>query len=113
MMEHKPKFAVMHNRGFHITFENGVTVSIQIGGGNYCDNYNFPIGEEIHKAYLSSGTAEVAVWDADEKWITEEFFHEDDSVKGYVTPDEVLKLLNWAATYTVDSKKEGKDETIV
>ena len=31
---------VMANKGFHLTFKNGWTVSIQLGCCNYCDNYS-------------------------------------------------------------------------
>jgi hypothetical protein len=31
-------FKITHKKGFHITFENDYTVSVQFGPGNYCDN---------------------------------------------------------------------------
>jgi len=33
------KFRITHNKGFHITFPNGLTLSTQFGGGNYCENH--------------------------------------------------------------------------
>lgn len=39
-----PGFKITGVKGFHITFENGWTVSVQFGGGNYSDNYDEPIG---------------------------------------------------------------------
>ena len=32
------KFGTMKNKGFHITFNNGLTISVQFGAGNYCSN---------------------------------------------------------------------------
>ena len=36
-------FSISGNRGFQMTFENGYTVSVQFGPGNYCDNYSLPL----------------------------------------------------------------------
>ena len=33
------KFVSTMRKGFHITFENGLTASVQWGAGNYCDNH--------------------------------------------------------------------------
>ena len=33
-------FKVNGNKGFHLEFENGYTLSTQFGYGSYCDNYN-------------------------------------------------------------------------
>ena len=35
------KFVSTMRKGFHMTFENGLTISVQWGAGNYCDNH-FP-----------------------------------------------------------------------
>ena len=34
---------ITENKGFQMTFNNGLTISCQIGSNNYCDNrsYNF------------------------------------------------------------------------
>ncbi len=91
-------FKITSGKGFHITFENGYTVSVQWGAGNYCENYDkntfteeeqFKTGEEI------SFTAEIAVWASDKKMIKMPGW--DDTVKGWCSPKEVLKLMNWAS----------------
>lgn len=69
-----------YNNGFHITFENGYTVSVQFGKGNYSDQ-----GET---------TAEVAAWGPDRKWVK---LSEYDDVKGWCTPNEVLEIMNQIA----------------
>mgnify|MGYP003346433659 CR=1 FL=1 len=71
-----------HN-GFHMTFANGYSVSVQFGSGNYCENCD---GKETH-----SKNAEVAAWDADDKWIK---LDEHDDVLGWQSPDQVLAIMN-------------------
>lgn len=83
-------------KGFHITFDNGVTVSVQFGWGNYCDNYS--IREDSDAYMLESKNAEIAIWDKNEDWITKEYDGElCDDVKGYVEVKEILDILNWAS----------------
>ena len=94
-------FRITSGKGFHITFANGYTVSVQFGGGNYCANRNDPITAP-RDAWEASGKkgspdAEVAVWGPDDvmldwqgKW--------GDTVKGWQSPDDVLELMNWAAS---------------
>ena len=104
-------FRVTGGKGVHFTFANGFTVSIQWGPGNYCDNYDkfipehpvsgpYAVGEE------GSTTAECAVWGPDgemirsDKWLdgTPDLENEYcDTVRGYMSPDEVLALMVWAA----------------
>ena len=33
-------FKITEGKGFHITFANGYTVSVQFGPDNYCDHYH-------------------------------------------------------------------------
>jgi len=102
-MKTTPGFAVTGNKGFHITFPNGVCVSVQFGGGNYCKNYDRPIPSVDGE---SSPDAELAIWDADEKWITRVYDTSlPDPVIPNVTAIEVLKALVWAEAY------KGDDET--
>lgn len=78
-------------KGVHFTFENGWTISIQIGGGNYCDNYDFPIGKEREFELPASSQAEIAYWPADHSM---QPFEDGDTVKGYVPVSEVLDWIN-------------------
>ena len=82
-------FKVTNNKGFAMTFANGYTVSVQWGGGNYCDNRNLPF-RGVDAAVPPSKTAEVAVWDADDKWVT---LSEHDDVIGYQTPEQVAAII--------------------
>jgi hypothetical protein len=71
--------------GFHFTFQNGWTASVQIGPGNYCENRMAPMGTKITQC----GNAEIAAWDADGKWYN---FGTDD-VKGWVEAEEIAAFL--------------------
>jgi len=92
MKNNTPGFASTGNRGFQITFENGMTISVQFGTGNYCDRRNFDsdIFGELKKDIVSSPNAEIAIWDVDNNW----FYFGYDQVKGFVTPDEVALWIN-------------------
>ncbi len=95
-------FKIIEGRGFHITFKNGYTVSVQFGPNSYCDHYNssytdsnlykYASDEECGK--IGSTTADCAVI-VDDVLIETTLF-DGDTVKGWMTPKEVLKLLNWA-----------------
>lgn len=50
------KFNSTSNKGFNMTFANGITASVQWGTGNYCDNYfskDFSFSKEtsVYKGY--------------------------------------------------------------
>ena len=91
-------FKITRQHGFHITFENGWTISAQFGPGNYCDNYDMCIGEEDQLAgEQGSTTAECAIWAGDgglEKLPN----GGGDTVTNRSTPAEVLELINWVAS---------------
>jgi hypothetical protein len=69
-----------YQRGFHITFNNGYTVSVQFGRGNYGDGKT---------------TAEIAAWDRNDKWYHSNVIRwESDDVRGYATPEEVAAFIH-------------------
>ena len=82
-------FSISDNKGFQITFENGYSVSVQFGPGNYCENKDLPYnhGEEVPM----SNTAETAL-------ISPDGFVEyrGDDVQGHMSSKDVLELLNYA-----------------
>lgn len=91
------KFNSTSNKGFNMTFANGITASVQWGAGNYCDNYfskDFSFSKEA-----SSNTAKVAAWNENDEWVTNKFCDTCDDVAGYLSPDEVLQFLNSCANY--------------
>jgi hypothetical protein len=91
-------FKIIGGKGFHLTFKNGNTISVQFGAGNYCDNYNDDIIESMNKTSCESETAEVATWTAGGEWNLKKFLPEaTDDVHGYMSADEVLDLMNKVA----------------
>jgi hypothetical protein len=84
-------FASTNNRGFQMTFENGWTISVQFGFGNYCSNRNHPDGWYASKdvEYFSCPDAEIAIWDSFGEYYN--FGH--DTVKGYCSTDEVAEWI--------------------
>ena len=75
-------FRITDGKGFHLTFANGWTVSVQFGYGNYCENYNKKNADE-------SKNAEIAAWDEGGTW----FDFGDDTVKAHCTADEVADFI--------------------
>ena len=99
-----PGFFITGRKGFHVTFANEYTVSVQFGPGNYCDNYDRAIGREDEACGKEgSSTAECAVWGGDGEMIDR---WDGDTVSNRSTPAQVLELLNWAAAQPpVEEKK--------
>lgn len=80
-------FSTTESKGFHITFENGWTVSVQFGRGNYCENYNF----EEYGSAPPSQNAEIAAWGPNGEC---HYFDNGDNVMGYQSPEQVLSFMN-------------------
>lgn len=85
-------FKICDQKGFHITFDNGYTVSVQFGPGNYSDNYDLSIMDYIGKPVPPSFTAETALISPDGKFVS----YKGDDVQGRQTAEDVLELLNYA-----------------
>ena len=83
-------FKSTNNKGFQMTFENGWTISVQFGYGNYCSHRNHENQPEgIHEC----PNAEIAIWDASGKW----YNFGSDTVKGYCSADEVATWIKFTA----------------
>ena len=97
-------FKSTYNRGFQMTFKNGLTISVQFGTGNYCERRQViaPIQGEMKMSIVESNSAEIAIWDKEGTWFS--FGH--DTVKGWVDADEVATwiILCTAATSLDDLK---------
>lgn len=93
-------FKSCDNKGFHIIFENGVTISTQFGPGSYGDNHDEPFDFENPKRSWDASEVEIAIWkDNGKTWITKEFSDEGDSVLGYVPFDKWLRAFDWCRNY--------------
>lgn len=107
-------FRITGGKGFHMTFENGNTISIQFGGGNYCENYNIVIGSERGRD-ISCKDSEIAIWDKDNNWITREvyeiLFNEKnyDTVKGYVSTNDIAKIVAYISENEIEVKNYDED----
>ena len=112
-MNTKSQFTSNYNKGFSMTFENGLRISVQFGCGNYCAN------QDLHKSMLDhmqhtrteSPNAEIAIWDTiafeDEDGtlsINREFNFGNDTVQGWVSTNDVAEWI-----YTVSQAKDMED----
>jgi len=84
------------SRGFWLKFENGYTLSVQFGTGNYCANRDFPSVDS--KWHEDCPDAEIALWDRHDAW----YEWEDDTVRGWCTPDEVLTVIETVSSWPND-----------
>lgn len=100
----KSYFESTMRKGFHMTFENGLTISVQWGAGNYCDNH-FPKDKDFtFSKDAKSKTAEVAVLDPFGEFIDPQMFMEkyidgDGEVAGYLDADTVAELIYNVSRY--------------
>lgn len=87
-------FKVTNNKGFHMTFANGCTISVQWGPGNYCDNYNNK--EDYGMSVPASSTAEVMAWDAYNNIM---HLEDNDEVVGHCNADTVAHFIVIVSSY--------------
>lgn len=104
-------FAICSNKGFHLTLPNGLVVSTQFGGGNYCDNRRNEICSTLTKGEASNNVEVAFFWyGADRNWATCEVFKAarikspNDDVAGYVTMKQWLRLLKAAQSLRQPTK---------
>lgn len=76
-----------------MTFENGLTISVQIGNMNYCSRKSMhsAYNSEMQVDFVESPDAEIAIWDDKDNWLD----FGADEVKGYVTVDEISHWITW------------------
>ena len=89
-------FRVTSQHGFHITFENGVTASVQFSDRHHCSTRRL-----LPRERDQCPNAEVAFF-RDDTWLTKEIDPEhryDDRDIGYVNSDDLVPLLVAAAAY--------------
>ena len=100
------KFLSCQNKGFQLTFENGWTVSVQWGPGNYCERqchdvrgFDAPMSNEFAvNGCWPSTTAEVAAWNSAGEWLPFEY----DTVEGWQNTDEVAAFVSKVAALPAD-----------
>ena len=94
-------FRINDNKGFSVTFDNGYTVSVQFGPGNYGSDYQ--LGFDSYGKPMTSDTAETALLDPDGNFVPYKgngnfVPYKGDDVQGYQSPTDVLALMNYAAS---------------
>jgi len=83
-------FKIINKSGFHITFKNHLTVSVQFGLGTYTENRTKC--NENEKCL----NAEIAIIDSNDQFVTSKFFADDPyvtDVAGYLSPEQVAKII--------------------
>jgi hypothetical protein len=115
----KTGFNISAKKGFQITFENGWTASVQFGLSNYCHN-GFMMTktsergnrkfrkQETDTAAPDCPTAEVAAFASRDHWHR---FSADanDTVKGWVSPSEVVAFLQLVEGFEPWSGESARD----
>jgi hypothetical protein len=95
-------FAITGSKGFQVTFTNGLTVSVQWGAANYCDNRARNLTADDMRE-LSSTTAEVLVENESGRNLTSKVAprgaNSDGLVVGWASPDTVAAIIHAAANW--------------
>lgn len=86
----KKKLMINQNKGFHITFKNGWTVSVQFGWGSYCENYNNDIKEIRDYGKFPYASDDAEVWVFNRK--TDQKYPKDPL--SYQSPEQILAFVN-------------------
>ncbi len=84
-------FRITDNKGFQITFDNGYTVSVQFGPGNYGSNRAETYSTSMNVP-MTATLAETALLAPNGDFVA----YQGEDVQGYQTPEDVLELLNYA-----------------
>ena len=91
-------FEITGCKGFRLTFENGLTVSVQFGPGNYCERRDDGFGCVNHDHH-ESRDAEVAVLTDDGSWVAEyPHWSDGDTVCGWLSANQIADIITWAAS---------------
>jgi hypothetical protein len=93
-------FKIKPKGNFHITFDNGVTVSVLIASGSYSDRHDAEITAGPFLNIMTSDNAEIAAWGKMGEWITKILRPDaNDDVIGWQTSGQVLDFMNKASQY--------------
>ena len=93
------KLAITGGKGFRMEFDNGYSLSIQIGPGNYCDNYGGDRGWHVKppsQYSIESTTCEIAIINPESERIPLPE-NNDQTVKAYVPVSEIPEWITYAS----------------
>lgn len=91
-------FSITSSKGFQMTFENGVTVSVQFGPGNYCENRDKDFNAPNKADRWNSKDAEVAIILPNGDFYSGQDFH---GVEGWQSVKDVVGWINFAMNMKV------------
>jgi len=98
------------NKGFRMTFENGFEISVQWGTMNYCQRKEFTeMGIEQKQDHWESSSAEIAVFSPDGGMLP---ITEIDTVAGWLTTDQVAKVITIVSSATSDNEVVKKVKSL-
>ncbi len=110
---------ICDNKGFHMDLPNGVTVSVQLGPGNYCDSdvsmadWNGPRRAMDSDEHWGSNTAECAAYvtGTNLSWVAVPGYTDagGDDVCGHMNVSQVLDFINRASKLTGFAAEENPD----
>jgi len=100
-------FIATQNKGFRINFENGFSISVQWGTGNYCEKRTYNTDTDPTKErYWESINAEIAVFE-DGRMLP---IGGDDQVIGWCSADEVAKYITIVQSTTAGNTEELEEK---
>lgn len=101
--EMSPGFHTRDSQGFQVTFENGFTVSVQFGFGNYCEN---KADRQVNGLVrmVDCKDAEVAVFYPNGGFVPISDGGSADDIAGWVSPDHVAVLMAIVAQLPANKK---------
>lgn len=94
------RFAITSGQGFQITFQNGWMLSVQFGAGHYCDRRTkTDIVKPGAREVWDSPDAECAIRSSSGALVEwpKEFGGTGDTIRGWVTPNELVPVVLWVA----------------
>ena len=100
-------FTATQNKGFRMKFDNGFEISVQWGVENYCEKKSFNTDTDPRKERIwESMNAEIAVFKGTEILKIDD----EDSIIGWLSTDEVAKVIEIVATAHTDIEIQVKLE---
>ena len=92
------KFVSTFNKGFNMVFENGISISVQWGVGNYCDRKDSGEFDESMKGeFWEATSAEIMIRDTNAS-PGDIILGNGDQVAGWLDTGKVAALINACST---------------